>query len=81
MYLISVGEIEGKVKLENRHSNSEEYDDPTLYDQENEMHKEELPFLLKWASTLGGTIIDLACGTGRVTIPLASKGYRESSRS
>ncbi|MDG5472448.1 class I SAM-dependent methyltransferase [Jeotgalibacillus sp. ET6] len=56
--------------------NFEEYNDPALYDKENEHYLSELPFLLKWASNTQGTILDLACGTGRVTIPLAQKGYR-----
>ncbi|WP_284141231.1 class I SAM-dependent methyltransferase [Virgibacillus sp. LDC-1] len=56
--------------------NSEEYNDPILYDQENESYNEDIPFLLKWASKQQGTIIDLACGTGRATIPLANKGYK-----
>ena len=56
--------------------NFEEYDDPILYDIENESYLAELPFLLKWASTTQGTIIDLACGTGRLTIPLSKNGYQ-----
>lgn len=55
--------------------NSEEYDNPTLYDQENDAFTDEVPFLSKWAAKMGGPIIDIACGTGRVTIPLASKGF------
>lgn len=56
--------------------NFEEYDDPNLYDKENDTYKEDITFLEKWASKTEGIIIDLACGTGRVTIPLARKGYR-----
>lgn len=56
--------------------NSEEYNDPTLYDKENEQYRPELTFLLKWASQTKGPIIDLACGTGRVTIPIAEKGHK-----
>ncbi|WP_313804991.1 class I SAM-dependent methyltransferase [Cytobacillus sp.] len=56
--------------------NFEEYDDPKGYDSENEMYKEDIPFLMKWAAKTDGIIIDLACGTGRVTIPLANKGYK-----
>ncbi|MGE8205561.1 class I SAM-dependent DNA methyltransferase [Heyndrickxia sp. NPDC080065] len=56
--------------------NFEEYDNPVLYDKENEPYKDDIPFLLKWASKIEGSIIDLACGTGRATIPLASKGYQ-----
>lgn len=40
------------------------------------MHNtEDVKFLEKWASKTRGLIIDIACGTGRATIPLASKGY------
>ena len=56
--------------------NAEEYKDPILYDEENDRYKAEVPFLAKWAKEKGGTIIELACGTGRVTIPLAQEGYR-----
>jgi len=55
--------------------NFEEYDDPILYDKENESYIPELPLLLKWATKKHSTIIDIACGTGRVTIPLARNGY------
>ena len=60
------------MKLENY----EEYDDPILYDKENEPFIAELPYLLKWAERLEGPIIDLACGTGRITIPMAQNGHR-----
>ena len=56
--------------------NFEEYDDPILYDQENESYIPEVPFLLKWASKKQGMIIDIACGTGRVTIPLAKNQHK-----
>ncbi|KHF38910.1 class I SAM-dependent methyltransferase [Halalkalibacter okhensis] len=56
--------------------NFEEYDDPNLYDKENEAYIPELPFLLKWASKQKGIIIDLACGTGRLTIPVAKNGFK-----
>ncbi|WP_409302426.1 class I SAM-dependent DNA methyltransferase [Peribacillus sp. SCS-155] len=55
--------------------NLEEYEDADLYDMEN-THTKELEFLLDYASETGGTIIDLACGTGRLAIPLAKNGYR-----
>ncbi len=56
--------------------NSEEYNDPILYDQENNQYMPELAFLLKWASQMKGPMIDVACGTGRMTIPLAEKGHK-----
>ncbi|MEI2465203.1 class I SAM-dependent methyltransferase [Niallia taxi] len=59
----------------NLNNNSQEYDDPTLYDKENESFIHEIPFILKWATKKQGPIIDIACGTGRVTIPLAKNGY------
>ncbi|MFE8702840.1 class I SAM-dependent methyltransferase [Cytobacillus sp. FJAT-54145] len=55
--------------------NSEEYNDPILYDTENDFVI-EVPFLSKWASKPNQIIIDLACGTGRVTLPLAKEGYK-----
>lgn len=55
--------------------NFEEYDDPNLYDKENNLVV-EVPFLSKWASKSNQFIIDLACGTGRVTLPLAKEGYK-----
>ena len=56
--------------------NSEEYDDPDLYDIENDSYKDDIPFLKMWASKQGGTILDIACGTGRSAIPLAEKGFK-----
>jgi ubiquinone/menaquinone biosynthesis C-methylase UbiE len=56
--------------------NFEEYNDPILYDKENNIYLEDIIFLEKWASRTEGLIIDLACGTGRATIPLARKGYK-----
>ncbi|WP_433747584.1 class I SAM-dependent methyltransferase [Falsibacillus pallidus] len=62
--------------MENSITNSEEYDNPVLYDKENESYRQDIPFLMKWASKIDGPIIDLACGTGRATIPLASNGHQ-----
>lgn len=62
--------------MERLKTNFEEYDDPILYDMENELYIEDVPFLMKEALKTVGPIIDLACGTGRVTIPLASKGHQ-----
>ena len=56
--------------------NLEEYDDPVLYDKENDLYLAELPLLLEWASKKEGIIIEVACGTGRITIPLAKEGHR-----
>lgn len=50
------------------------YDDPELYDLENEI-LDELPSLLALADQTGGPILDLACGTGRTTLPMADAGH------
>ncbi|OZU89568.1 SAM-dependent methyltransferase [Virgibacillus indicus] len=55
--------------------NLQEYDDPVSYDQENDPYTEDIFFLAKWAEMVKGTIIDLACGTGRASIPLAKQGH------
>ncbi|WP_010097976.1 class I SAM-dependent DNA methyltransferase [Ornithinibacillus scapharcae] len=60
------------MKLENL----QEYENPTLYDYENEGYTADINYLLKWAKQFKGTIIDLACGTGRATIPMADVAER-----
>lgn len=57
-------------------SNSEKYADPEAYDLEYQNYLKDVPFLLDWANRTPGTIIDLGCGTGRVTIPLAERGHQ-----
>ena len=48
----------------------------SLYDlDQRNITKDDIPFYLEYASKLHGSILELACGTGRVTIPLANEGY------
>lgn len=47
----------------------------SLYDLENEKVNDDIPFYLDRAKQLAGEVLELACGTGRVTIPLAEAGY------
>lgn len=55
-------------------NNLSEYEDPEKYDLENNPFLDDVAFLMKWIDTVEGPIIDLACGTGRATIPLAQRG-------
>lgn len=53
---------------------TDEYEDPHIYDAEYGSYREDMPFFLNLRSK--GDVLDLACGTGRLTIPLAKKGCR-----
>lgn len=57
------------------HDNLEEFGDPLAYDDENTLD-EEGAFFLAVARRYGGPVLDVACGTGRMTIPLAQAGFR-----
>ena len=52
----------------------DEYTDPIGYDLENGLDGPELPFFRALARETGGPALDLACGTGFLTIPLAELG-------
>ncbi|WZY00052.1 class I SAM-dependent methyltransferase [Bacillus sp. FSL W7-1360] len=56
--------------------NLQEYENPIEYDKENDVHTADIPLIASWAKKVTGPIIDLACGTGRVTIPLAQAGHQ-----
>ncbi len=56
--------------------NLEEYKYPDLYDLENPDFEPEGSFYLSIAQSIAGTILELGCGTGRFTIPLAQKGLK-----
>lgn len=56
------------------------YEDPwtaEVYDFANaaEMSQRDLPFWLALAEESGGPVLELACGTGRVLLPLARAGH------
>jgi SAM-dependent methyltransferase len=55
--------------------NLEEFQDPEDYDLEYGAYEPEGPFYETVAARTGGPILDVACGTGRIAIPLARKGY------
>lgn len=47
-----------------------------LYDlDERDIVKDDIAFFMDYARAAGGEILEIACGTGRVTIPLARAGY------
>lgn len=55
-------------------SNLAEYADPALYDLENPPLEAANAFLLALAQEAGEPVLELGCGTGRMTIPLAEHG-------
>jgi ubiquinone/menaquinone biosynthesis C-methylase UbiE len=54
----------------------EEFRDPQTYDLEVEHYDEDRPLIEQWARELGGSLLDLACGTGRMALRMAAQGYR-----
>jgi SAM-dependent methyltransferase len=59
------GEYFGGIYLDGRH-----------YDLQHIGFTDDIPFYLKQARERGGEVLELACGTGRITIPLAEAGIR-----
>ena len=57
-------------------ANLEEYNYPELYDLENPDFEPEGLFYLSIAQALGGPVLELGCGTGRMAIPLAQHGLK-----
>jgi len=53
---------------------SEIYGDALLYDAEDKQSQNDLPFYLAAARRARGPVLELACGTGRLTLALARAG-------
>jgi SAM-dependent methyltransferase len=51
--------------------NLSEYADPDIYDMENQDFAPDGQFFLDYARKVRGSVLELGCGSGRVTIPLA----------
>lgn len=59
----------------NVHDNLEEFTDPANYDiEEGERSASRSAFYCALAKTIGGPVLELACGSGLVTIPIATLG-------
>lgn len=54
----------------------EEFQDPETYDLICDAFNDDMPTIEQWAHKLGGPLLDLACGTGRMSIHLALQGYQ-----
>jgi SAM-dependent methyltransferase len=56
------------------YNNLEEYADPAIYDLENSRFEPDGSFYMALAERFGGAVLEIGCGTGRITIPLAQHG-------
>src|SRR5947199_245715 len=54
----------------------EPFEDAALYDWEYRRRRDDVRFYRMLADERGGPILDLACGTGRLLVPLARDGHR-----
>jgi SAM-dependent methyltransferase len=54
----------------------EHYADAALYDYEYRRRRADVTFYRELAKRRGGPILDLGCGSGRATIPLARDGHQ-----
>ena len=50
------------------------YSDALFYDMEFAGRTFDIPFFQQWAARSAEPILEVACGTGRITIPIASSG-------
>jgi len=59
----------------NAHDNLEEFTDPPNYDiEEGERSAQRIAFYCDLAKSIGGPVLEIACGSGLVTIPIAATG-------
>lgn len=50
------------------------YDDAAFYDQEFVARTHDIPFFVKHATRADGAVLEVGCGTGRITLPVARAG-------
>jgi ubiquinone/menaquinone biosynthesis C-methylase UbiE len=55
-------------------TNLEKYENPERYDELYGKYQDDLLYLMEYATGIEDPIIELACGTGRLTIPMAKRG-------
>src|SRR5256714_11863097 len=60
----------------NHDDNLEDFRDPQIYDLQDEGYYDDYPLAEQWARSLGGPLLDLACGTGRMAFRMAALGYQ-----
>ena len=59
----------------NPHDNLEEFTDPPNYDiEEGERSARRIAFYCDLAKSIGGPVLEIACGSGLVTLPIAALG-------
>ncbi len=58
------------------HDNLDDFRDAETYDLHCDAFNEDFLFLDQWVKSLGSPLLDLACGTGRMSIRLAAQGYQ-----
>src|SRR5262245_51927755 len=59
----------------NPHENLEEFTDPPNYDiEEGERSAVRIAFYCELAKSIGGPVLEIACGSGLVSIPIAAMG-------
>lgn len=56
------------------HDNLADYRDTVIYDLENEDHAPTQEFYIALAKQCNGSVLELGCGTGRFTLPIAAAG-------
>ena len=57
------------------HENLEEFEDPPNYDiEEGERSARRIEFYCDLAKSIGGPVLEIACGSGLVTLPIAAQG-------
>ena len=63
-------------KFEKEYFSDTVYDYPEEYEQYAGKYDLDLDFWMETARRYGDPILELACGTGRITLPLAQAGFQ-----